>query len=66
MIIIVDNENNLIENIVLDQPPFEIYIEGYYFIIKIENKFLKYKDHTLDSVFLQYWHGGNIHSIVLN
>jgi hypothetical protein len=61
-----DSEGNIIEKILLDQPPFEMYIEGRYFIIKIKNEFLKYRDYTLDSIFLHAWHGGDIYEIYIN
>jgi hypothetical protein len=51
------------EEIILDQPPFEVYIEGRYFIIKIKNEFLKYRNHSLNSVYFSARHGVSIYEI---
>jgi hypothetical protein len=59
----IDNEYNITEKIVLDQPPFEIFIEGRNFVIKIKNEFLRYKNYNLDSVFFHVRHGGSIYEI---
>jgi hypothetical protein len=59
----IDNENNIIEEIVWDHLPFEVYIDGRYFIIKIKNEFLKYRDHSINSVYFSAWHGASIYEI---
>jgi hypothetical protein len=60
-----DNEGNIIEKIVSDQAPFEMYIKGIYFIIEIKNEFLKYRKHSLDSIMLGYMHGRSIYEVYL-
>jgi hypothetical protein len=47
-----DNEGNLIEETLFDYPPFETYVDGERFVIKIKSELLKYANPRVDYIYL--------------